>query len=56
MSIPRDRLEARLVEVKRQSELLKQQFFMATGAVAELEHWLQAPSNVEGGNPPVEKD
>ena len=56
MSIARDRLEARLVEVKRQAELLKQQFFMATGAVAELEQWLQAPSDAEGENPSAEKD
>ena len=56
MSIPRDRLEARLVEVRHQADLLKQQFIMAAGAVAELEHWLNAPSNEEGGNPPVEKD
>ena len=56
MSISRDRLEARLIELKRQAELLKQQYNAVVGAIAELEHWLQAPTHAEGDTPPVEKD
>ena len=38
--ITRDKLEARLTELKQNLEQLKQQFTATTGAIADLEYWL----------------
>ena len=40
MPITRDRLEARLTELKQNLEQIKQQFTATTGAIADLEYWL----------------
>lgn len=40
MSISRDRLSARLEELKQQLEQIRQQFIATTGAIADLEYWI----------------
>ena len=40
MPITRDRLEARLAELKQSLEQLKQQFAATTGAIADIDYWL----------------
>ena len=44
MSITKERLETRLTELKLQAEHLKQQFMATTGAIADIEFWLQEDS------------
>lgn len=39
MSISRDRLAARLEELKQQLEQIRQQYIATTGAIADLEYW-----------------
>ena len=41
MPISRERLQARLVELKPQAEQLKQQYLALTGAIADIEYWIQ---------------
>ena len=40
MAITRNRLEARLAELKQNLEQIKQQFTATTGAIADIEYWL----------------
>ena len=40
MPIARDRLEARLEELKLQLEQIRQQFVATSGAIADIEYWL----------------
>jgi len=40
MSITREQLEARLIELRKQAEQLYQQFIATKGAIADIEYWL----------------
>ena len=39
--ITREKLEARLAELKQNLEQIKQQFTVTTGAIADVEYWLR---------------
>lgn len=41
MPISRDRMSTRLEELKSQLEQIRQQYIATTGAIADLEYWLQ---------------
>lgn len=40
MNISRERLTARLEELKHQSEQLRQQFIATQGAITDIEYWI----------------
>lgn len=40
MAISKEKMQARLVELKQQAEQLKQQFAATSGAIADIEYWL----------------
>jgi len=47
MPVTRERMSARLEEMKQQLEQLRQQYVATTGAIADLEYWLAEEAKPE---------